>query len=72
MTFGSRHKIKTNNMFYKIFRKKLNIVFTPTSKAKLTFVERKSFNQDLMKAINTVGMQIILSQKQVRQQQRIQ
>ena len=44
-----------------LFRpRKIHDVFTPTSQAKLTFVERRTADKDLIRAINTPGYQVIL------------
>ena len=38
----------------------LNDIFTPSSPAKLTFVEREHLNKRIVRALNTKGMQIIV------------
>jgi len=41
-------------------RKKLKNVFTPSSIAKLTYIERKELEKDLEKFLDMPGMQIVL------------
>ncbi len=41
-------------------RKKLKNVFTPSSIAKLTYIERKELENDLEKFLDMPGMQIVL------------
>lgn len=51
---------RLNNMQNPFNRVKLEQVFTPSSIAKLTYVNRKTLEDDLEKFIETPGMQIVL------------